>query len=468
MKKIKTIFLLLCAVTLFLIGCEDNRKEYLDDYQTLIYFRNGGDQMLKLYRVGENTVYEIPVCKGGLNREATGTATLSVMEQSQLDMYNLENETRYRQLPDTCFRFLTEAELTFASDEDNKVFRVEIMTDEVSIVQESDMENDYVLALQVRADQAISSGINLLILHLDIDIPKLSLGTAGLQSFSYTSASPEVNFYENSVVLGLDNLWAFSCGLAVRDQAWLDDYNAANGTDYVLLPAANYTLPDSVAFTSGNSSVTFEVSVNRNEMALLQEFVLPVYIASCTKPQFVIEEDASTVLLNVRLDPDKIPLTAAMASSPYTNAGDGQGLEALFDGDVSAASWWHSYYGGGPVGDETYGYYIDLTLSEPLSAVVFKYATRANANAVPAEVCIGVSNDGENWTEIGRVSSGLPTEGLTWATLPAFSHTTVFRYVRFGVVRSAGGAGGLLTDPNGTTACTALSELELYGANLVK
>ena len=95
MKKIKTIFLLLCAVTLFLIGCEDNRKEYLDDYQTLIYFRNGGDQMLKLYRVGENTVYEIPVCKGGLNREATGTATLSVMEQSQLDMYNLENETRF-------------------------------------------------------------------------------------------------------------------------------------------------------------------------------------------------------------------------------------------------------------------------------------------------------------------------------------------------------------------------------------
>lgn len=459
--------MLLCGAGLLFTGCEDNRKEYLDDYQTQVYFRNGGDQMLKLYRVGENTVYEIPVCKSGLDRKATGTATVSVMEQSQLDMYNLENETTYRQLPDTCFRFLTGTELTFASDEDSKILRVEVVTDDISSVQENDPENEYVLALQVRADQAISPGINLLILHLDIDIPKLSLGTTGLQSFSYTSASPEEVPYANSVVLGLENRWDFVCGLAVRDQAWLDDYNAENGTNYVLLPADNYTLPDSVAFTAGKNTMDFEVVINRKSMALLQEFVLPVYLASCTKPQFVIEEAASTVLLNVRLDPDKIPLTAEMTSSPYTHSGDGQGLEALFDGDVSAASWWHSYYGGGPVGDETYGYYIDVTLNEPLSAVVFKYATRANANAVPAEICIGVSDNGTDWTEIGRVSSGLPTEGLTWATLPAFSHSTAFKYVRFGVVRSAGGAGGLLTDPNGTTACTALSELELYGANLV-
>lgn len=467
MRKIKTIFLLLCGLSLFFAGCEDNRKEYLDDYQTLVYFRNGGDQMLKLYRVGENTVYEIPVCKGGLDRKATGVVTVSAMEQSQLDMYNLENETRYRQLPDTCFRFLGETELAFASDEENKVIRVEILTDDVSTVQESDSENEYVLALQVRADQTISPDINLLILHLDIDIPKLSLGTTGLQSFSYTSESPNENLYANSVVLGLDNLWDFTCGLGVRDQDWLDAYNAANGTDYVLLPAENYTLPDSVAFTAGNNRTEFEVVINRKSMDLLKEFVVPVYIASCTKPQFVIEEESSTMLLNVRLDPDKIPLTAAMASSPYTHSGDGLGLEGLFDEDVSATSYWHSYYGGGPVGDPVYGYYIDLTLAEPLSAVVFKYATRANPNAVPSEICVGVSNDGQTWIEIGRVSSDLPTEALAWATLPAFSHNTSFKYVRFGIVCSAGGAGGLLTDPAGTNACTALSELELYGANLV-
>ena len=126
-----------------------------------------------------------------------------------------------------------------------------------------------------------------------------------------------------------------------------------------------------------------------------------------------------------------------------------------------------SFYGGGPVGDPAYGYYIDIALPEPLSAVVFRYATRANPNAVPAEILIGASSDGATWTELGRVSSDLPTGALEWATLPAFSHTHSFTHVRFGVVRSAGSAGGLLTDQAGTTTCVSLSELELYGANLV-
>lgn len=467
MKTFKSIFLLLCGATLLLAGCEDNREEYLDEYQSMIYFRNGGEQTLKLYRVGENTVYEIPICKGGLDRGATGTATISVMEQSQLEMYNLENGTSFRQLPEACFRFLTSTELVFESEDDYKIARVEMFTDDISAVQEADPDSDYVLALQVYADREVSPEINLLILHPDIDIPYLSLTTSGLQSFSYTSESPEVNVYANNVVLGMDNRWDFTCELAVRDQAWVDAYNAENGTAFELLPAENYSLPQSVAFTTGTNRAAFEVSIDRRSIDLLKEYVLPVYIASCSKTQFAINEAASTVLLNVRLDPDKIALTGDMASSPYTNGGDGQGTAALFDGDVSASSWWHSYYGGGPVGDPDYGYYIDITLPEPLSAVVFRYATRANPNAVPAEILIGVSNDGENWTELGRVSSDLPTGALEWATLPAFSHTESFAYVRFGVVRSSGGAGGLLTDPAGTSACVALSELELYGANLV-
>lgn len=470
MRKIKTIFLLLCGLSLFFAGCEDNRKEYLDDYQTLVYFRNGGDQMLKLYRVGENTVYEIPVCKGGLDRKATGVVTVSAMEQSQLDMYNLENETRYRQLPDTCFRFLGETELAFASDEENKVIRVEILTDDVSTVQESDSENEYVLALQVHADQTISPDINLLILHLDIDIPKLSLGTTGLQSFSYTSESPNENPYVNTVVLGLDNLWNFTCGLGVRDQDWLDAYNAANGTDYVLLPAENYTLPDSVVFTAGNNRTEFEVVINRKSMDLLREFVVPVYLASCTKPQFVIEEESSTMLLNVRLDPDKIPLTAEMLSSPFTQDGDGKGLSTLVDGEVPTTyaeqGYWHSNWATA-AGDEVYGHYIDIALNSPLSAIVLGYNVRGdNGNGAPTCIVVGVSVDGENFTQIGMVSGDLKDGAGEYNRLPVFSSDVAFKYVRFGIASSKSGDIRQNVE-TGSKAFTALSELELYGANLV-
>jgi len=472
MKKIKTIFLLLCGVSLFFAGCEDNRKEYLDDYQTLVYFRNGGDQMLKLYRVGENTVYEIPVCKSGLDRGATSVVTVSAMEQSQLEMYNLENETHYRQLPDTCFRFLSETELAFAGDEDNKIFRVEIMTDNVSVVQEGDTENEYVLALQVRADQTVSPAINLLILHLDIDIPKLSLETTGLQSFAYTSESPNENPYGNSVVLGLDNLWDFSCRLAVRDQAWLDDYNAANETSYELLPAGNYTLPDSVAFTAGNSTTEFEVVINRNDMDLFKEFVVPVYIASCSKPQFVIEESASTVLLNVRMDPDKIPLTEGMLSSPYTHDGDGDGLSTLVDGEVTKTyeeqGYWHSSYSTTEC-DTVYGHYIDIELNSPLSAIVLGYNVRGdNASGAPTCIVVGVSVDGKEFTKIGTVSSDLKVAAGEYNKLPVFSSDVAFNYIRFGIATSKAGDIRQKGKTGKKDVFAALSELELYGANLLK
>lgn len=463
--------MLLCGASLLLAGCEDNREEYLDGYQTMIYFRNGGEQTLKLYRVGENTVYEIPICKGGLNREATGTATISVMEQSQLEMYNLENGTSFRQLPEACFRFLTPTALTFESSDDYKIARVEMYTDDISAMQEADPESDYVLALQVRADRAISPEINLLILHPDIDIPYLSLQTAGLQSYSYTSESPDVNIYTNNVVLGMDNRWEFTCQLAVRDQEWLDAYNAENGTSYVLLPEECYTIPASVAFTEGNSRASFDVAIDRKSLDLLTDYVLPIYIASCSKPQFAVDAERSLCSYKVILNPDRIKLTEEMLSSPFTQSGDGNGLSTLVDGEVPTTyaeqGYWHSNWATA-AGDEEYGHYIDIALESPLSAVVMGYNVRGdNGNGAPTCIVIGVSTDGETFTQIGTVSSGLDDTAGAYNELPVFRSETAFNYVRFGIASSK--SGDIRQNvASGTKAYTALSELYLYGANLVR
>lgn len=469
MKTIKFLVLLLCGVGLTgLWGCEDSRGEYLDDYQTLFYFRNGGEQTITLYTVGENTVYEIPICKSGRDRHGFGTALISVMEQTQLDIYNMANETAYTQLPADKYKFLTDKEFAFGANDDFKVARVEIKTDDISALQQANPDKTYVLALQVYADQPVSPNINLLVLRPEIGIPQLGFTVTGLQSYSYNSVSPDVNTYKNRVVLDMDNRWDFSVTLEVEGAEWLETYNRENGTEFELLPTTAYDVPSTVAFETGVGSEEFEVTIDRTKgLDLLTEYILPVRLKKSSKEQFAIDGEKDLVCYNVRLDPDKVELTAEMASSPYTHGGDGGGLPHLFDGVVTAASYWHSYYGGGPVGDGIYGYYIDLHLKSPLSAIVFKYATRSNANAVPSEIKVGVSNDGQNWTLLGTVSSGLPVSGLEWATLPVMKSATSFTYIRFGIAQSTGGAGGDLTDPNGTSASTALSELELYGANLV-
>ena len=447
-------------------SCEDSRDAYLEDYQTLVYFRNSGEQVVSLYLTGENTTYDIPICKSGRDLTATADARIEVMDQAQLDIYNLSNGTRYAQLPAECYKFLTETTFTFSSKDAYKVARVELETGAVQALQAQHPELDYVLALQVYSSKKISESVNLLLLSMEIGIPQLSFGTSGLVQSFYTTSSPVVNTHENEVTLNIDNHWDFTCDLEVLGQEWLETYNAEQGTSYALLPAGSYTVPEQVSFTTGSNSVSMEISVDRSNLTLLQEYLLPVRLTNSSKTEFSTEGESGLYLLNVRMDPDKVALTADMASSPYTNAGDGQGTAALFDGDVSAASWWHSYYGGGPVGDPEWGYYIDITLNEPLSAIVLRYATRSNPNAVPADVRIGVSNDGTSWREIGRVNSGLPTGALEWATLPAMSSEESFTHIRFGVVTSAGGAGGDLTVE--TYSCVSLSEMELYGVDLTK
>lgn len=467
MTKWKTI--LCCGALLSgLSGCEDTRSDYMEEFQTLVYFRNSGEQTLSLYLTGENTLYDIPICKSGRDLDATATAWIVVMDQAQLDIYNIENLTDYVQLPASCYKFLTPTEFAFTGKDAYQVARVELDTNAVSDLQAQDPSAHYVLALQVYSDRPIGASVNLLMLSLQIDIPQLSLASSGLVKANYTASSPVVNTYQNSVALNIDNSWDFTCPLEVLGQEWLDAYNSENETEYKLLPAGSFTVPTEVTFKAGEKSVPFEISVDRSGLELLEEYLLPVRLAGCSKEEFAIEASSSEYLLNVRLDPDKITLSADMASSPYTHTGDGGGLPALFDGEVSAASYWHSFYGGGPVGDPQWGYYIDLALKEQLSTFYLRYATRSNPNAVPADVRIGVSEDGKNWTEVGRVSSGLPTEGLVWASLPVYSLPTAFKHIRLGVLSSAGSAGSDLTVPEGTGACVAFSELELYGADLTK
>lgn len=467
-KEIRWAFgLLCCACCCALAGCEDTRDDYLGEYQTRFYFRNSGEQAITLFKVGENTVYDIPICKAGRSQSGTGTVTVSVMDQEQLDIYNLSNLTSYRQLPSDYYAFLTETEFFFESDDSYKIARVEMQTDRISELQESDPSSDYVLALQVRSDVdgTVSPDVNVLIIAPSIDIVHVSLATSGLVSQTYTSASPTRNAFSNSLSVNIDNRWDFTCGLAAYDQAWLDAYNELNDTSYELLPEEWYEFPSRVDFVSGRSSSAFDVTIDRSGMELLKDYVLPIYVTDCTKEQFVVDEEQSLCLLNVRLDPDQIALDESMLSSPYTHSGDdGQGLAGLCDGDVN--TYWQSEWSKSVTGDETYGLYIDIALKEPLSAIVVKYCTRNSTYVVniPQGIVIGVSSDGENWEVLGSVFSGLPNTEATWYTMPAFSSETTFNYVRFGVaVTAAGDRRG----ESGSSVSTNLGEIELYGANLI-
>lgn len=478
MKKRLFIYLFLLASAALLMGaCEDHRADNLDEFKTMVYFRNGGEQSLTLYRTGDNGFYKIPVCKAGSDLKGTASAIVMPFDASQMDMYNIKYETSYSLLPSGLWSFVDEnrspysdqskVTIEFGADDAYKVLYISLNTVEISALIEANPDSEYVLGLQVFADERVSSDINLIILKPDVEIPYLSLISTGVESHKYTSASPMKETYHNTLSLNMDeNLWDFSCTIAAADASWLAKYNNDNSRNFELLPASAFKLSSTeITFPKGTLEASFDVEINREGMDMLKEYALPIIVTGCSKSEFAIKEDKSTYILNVRLDPDQITLTADMVTVSHNQSGDGDGAPALVDG--SEATYWHSpwsTYVTDP--DPVYGVWVDIALKSPLKAIVLSYCTRAqNGNGIPTHMVIGVSNDGKNWSVIdgGDVATDEMASATTaqWITLNVMKHSTTFKYIRVGIAESV--AGDLRVASSG--AWTALSELQLYGTD---
>ncbi len=477
----KTIFkyLIPAALALFAAAaCEDHRSDNMEEFQTMVYFRNGGEQNLTLFRTGEDGFYRIPVCKSGRNLDGKASAVVIPFDQAQMSMYNTSKETNFTLIPASLFSF-TDADknplpdqakvnLDFGSDDAYQVVYVSLKTVALSALMEANPDNEYVLGLQVFADEPVSSDINLIVLKPEIQVPKLALQTTGIEPHQYTNASPAVASYRNTLSLNMDeNQWDFTCSIAPGDEAWLADYNYNNAKNYTLLPAKAFNLPTTeLHFTKGKLDVEFDVEITRAYMDMLVEYALPIIVTDCSKSEFVIDAKKNYFLLNLRMDPDKITLSSDMVEVSANHAGDGDGAPALVDGNI--ATYWHSPWSGSVTNaDPVYGIYVDISLKSPLKAIVMSYCTRANnPNGVPTHIVVGVSNDKTNWEVIdnGDVADPeMPTSAATWFTLPVMKHTSNFKYIRFGIAESI--AGDLRVNYASSPKWVALAELELYGTS---
>ena len=478
MKTRLIIYLcLLASVSLLMGSCEDHRADNLDEFKTMVYFRNGGEQSLTLYRTGDNGFYKIPVCKSGSDLKGTASAVVIPFDAAQMDMYNIKYETSYSLIPSDLWSFVdanrspvadqSKVKLDFTSEDAYKVVYVSLKTVDLSALMEKNPDREYVLGLQVFSDSKVSGDINMILLKPDIEIPYLGLINSGVESHKYTSASPMKETYHNTLSLNMDeNLWDFSCSIAPADAAWLEKYNKDNSRSFELLPASAYKLSTTqISFPKGSLEGSFDVEINREGMDMLKEYALPILVTGCSKSEFAIKEDKSVYILNVRLDPDQITITADMVEVSANHNGDGDGAPALVDG--SEATYWHSPWSGSVTNaDPVYGVYIDISLKSQLKSIVFSYCTRAqNANGVPTHVVVGVSNDKSSWTVIGdEATDEMAAAGRAeWITLPVMKHTAPFKYIRFGIAESV--AGNLRINYDSGPAWTSLAELQLYGTD---
>lgn len=125
------------------------------------------------------------------------------------------------------------------------------------------------------------------------------------------------------------------------------------------------------------------------------------------------------------------------ASKFYSNAKQGNegSYEALLDGTYS--TYFHSNWSGGPSAD----HYLQAHLDAPVQTFQFYFKKRHNNDVNrPTTIIISASNDGENFTEIQTISSGMPTaEPVLDYLSPLIDMGAPYEYVRFTVTDTNSG-----------------------------
>lgn len=82
-NKLLTIALT-AACCLTYIACDDNKDEFLDEFSTILSFRNCDEIEVEVYNTGENGEYQLIVNKSGAQLGTVTRASIDVMDKALL------------------------------------------------------------------------------------------------------------------------------------------------------------------------------------------------------------------------------------------------------------------------------------------------------------------------------------------------------------------------------------------------
>lgn len=482
MKKLY-LPLALMGVALLAASCEENYWINGEQYDTVMNYKNGGDIEFDYFTVNADVTQTINIGKGGHNTGSEPTVTLVPYTQEELAEYNTATGQNFKLIPPEYYTL--PQTLTFAANEMYKNVDFVLKGEFTGIVSKDDK---YILPVKLQTNLGtVNEEKDLIYLKPTILVPKIQTSAGEVQECPIPGESENPTFhFDYEWYLDVENQWNFTVNFETEEselQKEVDNYNISKGTDYALLPVANYSLPSTLAFTPGENSQKLSVSVTKDANLLSGDYLLPVKVKSVDNASFGIDVSSTQtryILVTVLLG--QIQLGTEFSESVEAtlwanNQLSYQDVGFLFDGITDDADkCWHSQWydegNGQNQHDPTYGVYLDITLKQPLTEELqFYYWTRTYNNCIPSHIKVygGTSQeDLQLIQELKLVEDNLPTGAGAKYVSPKMSveQGKAFSLVRVAILESYDGGNdsvnGPLTTP-GEAYSIALGELELYG-----
>lgn len=416
--KLKNILLPFAGI-LLLTACEkDHRNDNLVDPR--VYIVNNGAQTATYYDVEETLDYNIYAYSSGYFGQASEVKI--VLDPDAIEAFNAANGSSYSLLGEDCYQIIKSSGSITA---EGRRATLSVRLDCQKIMQLPQM-NDYVIPFRLTAaGTEVNEELNTILVNPRMQETEVLVRNAGLVESDLSAA--DANTLEFVTYTEFNNKWDTESTYDHGNDV-LAEYNAANGTQYIPLPADSYTFTEGQLTAEHNEAVS-TIKVDKSKLSTDRYYTLAVKLKSNSK--FKISEK-NTVLFHISLLPiadNRKEWKLILCSSYYT----GRGPELMIDGDL--VTRWESRYNNTGQGDinpdeaatvwdmgKTY-YWCGMTLVRRSDS----YVTDLRAGYVE------LSDDGENWTKAQDFDFGDKTNTSTTGTYSTEQWTVSGRYIRLAV-----------------------------------
>lgn len=436
MKRISFILISGC-IALSMASCD----ETFDTSNTsagILSLSENGLSILQSYNVGEKYDADLWIQHGGLEL-SDGTVTFTV-DKDLLDSLNTADGTNYQMLPADCYQ-LTKATVDVAASE--KLAKGTVTYDPTKIHALCGYDNvQYVLPLRASATgEKLNSDRSTLLLGFRVSEPIVTIMNASVQEINAD------NTKELPITVGVPftNKWNITCALA-NNQSAVDAYNSVNQTFFSLLPAENYTAPESPVLAEGVSEVTATYKLKGD--LLPGNYMLPVQIDEVTSEATIRADKETYAGFCIIKEGEKVSKSGwevvSFTTQETSGEGAGNGLaKCLIDGDTE--TFWHARWQGG---SDPLPYDIVIDMKHEVQIAQVELLPRGRGSNNPIKVVeFSASEDNVTWTPIGRF--GFTNQD---AALKYYVKSIKARYIKL-----------TIPDDGGNSTVAAIRELDVKG-----